>query len=277
MTLLVAILLGVVQGLTEFLPISSTAHLTLVENLLLQRSMPLAFDVLLHTGTLLALCIYFRRELGRILLGLVGKDPEGRKLAIWLVIAMIPTVAFALLTKPFKEAAKVHLWVYGACLLLTALLLWTANELARRRAGREVSGMGIWDALAVGSIQGIGGGFGLSRSGSTISMGVFRGLSLPAATRFSFLLGIPTIFGAAVLEGSHILGPLMSGQALPPELAFPPGSISPALACAAGVMAAALSGYAAIGLLDRLLQKPRLKGFAAYCILVGLGMLYLGR
>ncbi len=277
MTLFIAILLGIVQGLTEFLPVSSTAHLTLVENLLLHHSMPLAFDVLLHTGTLLALCIYFRRELGRILQGLIGKDAEGRKLALWLVIAMIPTVVFALLTKPLKEAAKAHLWVYGACLLFTAALLWTANAIARRRAGREIPGMGVWEALAVGSIQGIGGGFGLSRSGSTISVGVFSGLSLPAATRFSFLLGIPTIFGAAVLEGSHLLKPLLKGQALPAELAFPPGSISPALACAVGVAAAALSGYAAIGFLDRLLRKPRLQGFAAYCVLIGLGMLFLGR
>jgi undecaprenyl-diphosphatase len=276
MTLFIAILLGIVQGLTEFLPVSSTAHLTLVENLLLQRSMPLAFDVLLHTGTLLALCIYFRLELGRILLGLAGRDPEGRRLALWLVVAMVPTVLFALLTKSLKEAAKAHLWVYGVCLLATAVLLWTANEIARRRPGREVAGMGCWDALAVGSIQGLGGGFGLSRSGSTISAGVFSGLSLPAATRFSFLLGIPTIFGATVLEGSHLLRPLLGGQALPPELAFPPGSISPALACAVGVAAAALSGYMAIGFLDRLLRKPRLKGFAVYCLMVGLGMLFLG-
>lgn len=276
MTLLVAILLGIVQGLTEFLPVSSTAHLTLVENLLLHRSMPLAFDVLLHTGTLLALCVYFRKELGRLFLGLIGKDPEGRRLAVWLVVAMMPTVAFALLTKPLKEAAKAHVWVYGACLLLTAGLLWTANRIAAGRAGREMEGMGPWEALAVGSIQGLGGGFGLSRSGSTISVGVFSGLSLPAATRFSFLLGIPTILGAAVLEGSHLLKPLLKGQPLPSELAFPAGSVDPALACAVGVAAAAVSGYAAIGFLDRLLRKPRLQGFAAYCVLAGLGMLLLG-
>lgn len=276
MTLLHAILLGVVQGLTEFLPVSSTAHLTLVENLLFQRSMPLAFDVMLHVGTLAALILYFRRELARILAGVLGRDEDGRRLALWLFIGMIPTVVFALLTKPFKELAKGHIWVYGLCLLLTAGMLYAANELSKRRRGRMVGDVGLWDALAIGSIQGIGGGFGLSRSGSTIAVGVFRGLELPASARFSFLLGVPTIFGAAVLEGSKLLKPFILQQPLPLDLAFPPGSTSPALACTAGVLAAGLSGYASIGLLDRFTRRPRLAGFAVYCLIIGGVLLYMG-
>src|SRR5512141_521923 len=101
-----AILLGLIQGLTEFLPVSSTAHLTLAEHLLLGRGMPLAFDVLLHTGTLLALCVYFRKELAQVCLGIAGRDVEGRKLALWLFLAMIPTGIFGLATKAVKEAAK---------------------------------------------------------------------------------------------------------------------------------------------------------------------------
>jgi undecaprenyl-diphosphatase len=276
MTLLYSILLGIIQGLTEFLPVSSTAHLTLAENLLLKQSMPLAFDVLLHVGTLLALVVYFRRELGRILMGVLGWDAEGRKLAWWLLVAMVPTVAFALLTKHFKEVAKDHIWIYGVCLLLTAGILCAANEISKRKTGREVREMQLWDALAVGSIQGIGGGFGLSRSGSTIAIGVFRGLKLPAATRFSFLLGIPTILGAAALEGWHIVKPLLHQQPLPAEVAFPAGSISPALACVVGVAAAAVSGYLSIGLLDRFTRKPKLNGFAIYCVFAGLVLIFMG-
>jgi undecaprenyl-diphosphatase len=276
MNLLIAILLGLVQGLTEFLPVSSTAHLTLAENLLLKRSMPLAFDVLLHVGTLLALVVYFRTEIARMVRGILGRDTEGRALAGWILLAMVPTVAFGFLTRHLKETAKDHLWIYGLCLLLTAALLYTANERAKSREGRDLEALGPWDALAIGSIQGLGGGFGLSRSGSTIAMGVFRGLKLPASTRFSFLLGMPTILGAAVLEGTHILKPLLRHQPLPAELAFPAGSISPALACIVGVTVAAISGYFAISLLDRFTRKPKLNPFAFYCLCAGVLMLILG-
>ena len=168
MTLLYAILLGLIQGITEFLPVSSTAHLTLAENLLLKRSMPLAFDVLLHLGTLVALVIYFRKDLAQVLLGLLGRNREGRQLGIWLLVGMVPTVIFGFFTRHAKEWAKDHIWVYGIFLLITALLLFTANERSKRQEGRELGEMGLWDALSVGSIQGLGGGFGLSRSGSTI-------------------------------------------------------------------------------------------------------------
>ncbi|MDR3672421.1 MAG: undecaprenyl-diphosphate phosphatase [Holophaga sp.] len=276
MTLLYAVLLGLVQGVTEFLPVSSTAHLTLAEHLLLGRGMPLAFDVLLHLGTLLALLVYFRAELGRMLRGLLGRDAQGLRLAGWLAAAMVPTVAFAFATRSWKEAAKGHLWVYGAFLLVTALLLFTANRKARRGPGRELEAVRLWDALAIGSIQGLGGGFGLSRSGSTLATGVYRGLGLQASVRFSFLLGIPTIAGAAMLEGTRLVRPLLRQEPLPAQLAFPPGSASPALACAVAVAVAAVSGYLAIGLLDRFTRQPRLNPFAFYCLGMGALLILLG-
>jgi len=278
MTLLIAIVLGLIQGLTEFLPVSSTAHLTLAENLMLHRSMPLAFDVLLHVGTLVALVVYFRKDILEVLLGFLGRDPEGLRLGLWLLVAMVPTVFFGFFTRHAKEWAKDHIWVYGLFLIVTAVLLYTANEAGKRRGdgGRELRELGVWDALGVGSIQGLGGGFGLSRSGSTICVGVFRGLKLPSATRFSFLLGIPTIIGAATLEGWHIVKPLLHHQALAPEDMFPAGTISPALACLVGVVISAVSGYFAIGLLDRFTRKPRLAPFAFYCLCVGALLVILG-
>lgn len=285
MNLFHAILLGLIQGLTEFLPVSSTAHLTLAEHLMFKgQPMPLAFDVLLHVGTLLALTIYFRRELLQVLMGCLGRDSEGRKLATWLFIAMIPTGIFGLATRGVKEAAKDHLWVYGIGLVCTSILLYFANRISLERinlrsedkAGRSLGGIRASDALAVGTIQGLGGGFGLSRSGSSIAMGVFQGLRLPDSTRFSFLLGIPTIAAAAVLELRGLLKPLLKHQPLPAELAFPAGSSAPAMLCLVGVLAAAVSGYLAIGLLDRFTQKPRLNGFAIYCLGMGILMLGLG-
>jgi undecaprenyl-diphosphatase len=276
MNLLHAILLGLVQGLTEFLPVSSTAHLTLAENLMLGRSMPLAFDVLLHVGTLGALLVYFRKEWGQMARGLFGGDAAGRRLALWLLLAMVPTGVFGLATRGLKESQKGHLWVYGAFLLVTALLLFLANRASGRRRGRDLGALNAWDALAVGSIQGLGGGFGLSRSGSTIAVGVFRGLALPESTRFSFLLGAPTIAAAALVEGRHLVGPLLGRHALPPDVAFPAGSANPALLCAVGVVVAALAGYGAIGLLDRFTRTPRLNPFAAYCVVAGLAVLWLG-
>lgn len=285
MHLLHAILLGLVQGLTEFLPVSSTAHLTLAEHLMFQgRPMPLAFDVLLHVGTLVALMVYFRQELAQVLLGCLGRDREGRRLALLLLLAMVPTGVFGLATKGVKEAAKEHLWVYGVGLLCTAAILALANRLSRSRTtgsgeelgGRDLRDLRALDALAVGAIQGLGGGFGLSRSGSTISVGVFRGLRLPAAARFSFLLGMPTIAAAALVELKPLAKALLRHQPLPPDLAFPPGTGSIALLCAAGVAASAVSGYLAVGLLDRFTRRPRLLGFAAYCLVVGLSVLALG-
>ena len=285
MNLLHAILLGLIQGLTEFLPVSSTAHLTLAEHLMFGgRPMPLAFDVLLHVGTLLALFIYFRRELVQVVMGCLGMDQEGGRLALWLFVAMIPTGIFGLATRAMKEEAKEHLWVYGIGLLCTSVLLFVANRLSQQRLdqqGQDLPGRGLqdvraMDALAVGTIQGIGGGFGLSRSGSTIAMGVFRGLKLPDSTRFSFLLGIPTITAAAAVELRGLLKPLLKHQPLPPDMAFPAGSASPLALCVAGVIVAAISGYFAIGLLDRFTRKPRLNGFAVYCLGMGLVMLSLG-
>ncbi|HET8715852.1 MAG TPA: undecaprenyl-diphosphate phosphatase [Holophagaceae bacterium] len=271
-----AILLGLVQGLTEFLPVSSTAHLTLTENLLMGRSMPLAFDMLLHAGTLVALLVYFRRDVAEVCRGIAGRSPEGRRLGWLLLVAMIPTGILGLLTRHTKEIAKDHVWIFGAFLLLTAWMLFTANEKAKRRAGRSLEQATWKDAAWVGAIQGAFGGFGLSRSGSTISVGAFCGLGLASATRFSFLLGIPTIFAASVVEGGKLLKPLVLHHPVPPELLIPAGGVSPLVACGVGVLVSAISGYFAIGLLDRFTRRPRLGGFAFYCLCMGIFMIMYG-
>jgi len=250
--------------------ISSTAHLTIAENVLLGESLPLAFDALLHAGTLAALVVYFRHELAKVALGLIGRNPEGARLAWLLFIAMIPTGILAMSTKPFKEAAKDHLWIYGAFLIVTAAMLWGANYLAKRRQGRAMAEMNVLDALCIGAIQGLGGGFGLSRSGSTISVGVFRGINLAESTRFSFLLGIPTIVAASVVEGGHLVKDMLQNNDGALQAAwFHSGDSSPILLSIIGVCAAGVSGYFALGLLNRFTLKPRLGGFVIYCFVVG--------
>ncbi|MDR0498759.1 MAG: undecaprenyl-diphosphate phosphatase [Holophagales bacterium] len=276
MNLLYAILLGLIQGLTEFLPVSSTAHLTVAENVLLGKSMPLAFDVLLHVGTLAALLIYYREDLLRVLKGIFGKNPAGLKLAWLLFLAMIPTGALAMLTKPLKESAKGHLWLYGIFLVLTAAMLWGANYLAKRKQGRAMAEMNTLDALCIGAIQGLGGGFGLSRSGSTISVGVFRGIRLSESMRFSFLLSIPTISAAALVEGRHLVRALFQSSALAQGELFPDTSLNLILLCIAGICAAGVSGYFAISLLDRFTASPRLSGFVIYCFIAGIAIISLG-
>ena len=271
-----AILLGLVQGLTEFLPVSSTAHLTLAENLLLGQSMPLAFDMLLHAGTLVALLVYFRREVAEVCRGIVGRSAEGRKLAWLLLVAMVPTGFLGLMTRHTKEVAKDHVWIFGLCLLLTAWMLFTANEKSKQSEGRKLDAATWKDAAWVGAIQGVGGGFGLSRSGSTISVGALCGLELSSAARFSFLLGIPTIFAASVVEGGKLLKPLLTHQPLPQDLLIPAGGVSPLLACLVGILVSAVSGYFAIGMLDRFTRKPRLNGFAFYCLCMGAFMVIYG-
>jgi len=275
-SILYAVILGLVQGLTEFLPVSSTAHLTVAENLLLGTSMPLAFDVLLHVGTLVALLIYYREDILKVLKGVLGKDAEGLKLAWLLFLAMIPTGVLAMATKPLKESAKGHLWLYGIFLLLTAAMLWGANYLARRRQGRAVAEMNTLDALCIGAIQGLGGGFGLSRSGSTISVGVFRGISLSESMRFSFLLSIPTIIAATLVEGRHLFKAILQGAALAQSELFLNGSSNPFIFCIVGVCAAGVSGYFAISLLDRFTSRPRLSGFVIYCVIAGIAIIYMG-
>ncbi len=275
MEFIYAIILGAIQGITEFLPVSSTAHLTLAEHLLLGKGMPLAFDVLLHVGTLLALLIYFRDDLRLIYQGLRGRNHEGSNLGRMIAFAMVPTVVFGFLTRSTKGWAKDHLWVYGLGLLITAWMLYQANLKSSQNSGKPLSSLKKQDALAIGAMQGIGGGFGISRSGSTISIGTLRGLSLNAATRFSFLLGIPTIAAATLFEFKYFIKAWIFNTPLPDSIGFEGGNY-PLLSCLTGVIVAFVSGYFSISLLDRLTKNPKLNGFAFYCLCMGTLLLILG-
>lgn len=204
MTTLHAIVLALVQGITEFLPISSSAHLVLVPRFLGWPDQGLAFDVVVHLGTLAAVCGYFRDDLKRIaaawVAGAVGRPTDaGRARLGWLVMAATVPVGLAgLAMKDWVETVARDPVLIGATSVAFGLALWGADRWGRRR--REVDGIGWRDALLVGLAQAVALVPGVSRSGITITAGLALGLTREAAARFSFLLAIPVIALSGGLE-----------------------------------------------------------------------------
>lgn len=275
-----AIVLGLLQGLTEFLPVSSSGHLQGVPYLLGWDTGSLAFDVLVHTGTLLAVVVYFRDDLLGLLrgvLGVGGIDATERRRALMLVallgLASLPAAGAGLLFADVFAAAFASPRAVAGFLYLTAVLLWTAERLRTRRLaqpdgrgsattdpdpdpdpGRDVDSLRARDALAIGAAQALAIFPGISRSGATIATGMALGLSRTAAARFSFLMAIPVILGATVLTAGEL------GTPEPGVLDFGPVQV------VAGVVAATLSGYWAIHTLLGVVQRRDLLGFARYVV-----------
>lgn len=268
-----AVLLGILQGLTEFLPVSSTAHLALAQRLIPGFAQPgILFDVLLHLGTLAAVVVYFRGRIGETAAGLVRADP-GQRRAAWkllalLVVAVGLTGAVALPLRELAVETMTDVRMIGLSLCGTALLLTAAQAVGRRRGtgGRALAEIRFRDAALVGVCQAASAVFhGLSRSGNTISVGLFSGMSRQTAAEFSFLLSIPTILAAAAAEN-------LSAWRHHPE-AFGADAWPVYLV---GMGVAAVVGYAAIGALLRLVVSMRLVPFIAYTGLLGLFLLVRG-
>ncbi|MFI5198557.1 MAG: undecaprenyl-diphosphate phosphatase [Thermoanaerobaculia bacterium] len=269
-----AVLLGIVQGLTEFLPVSSTTHLALAQRFLPGFAQPgILFDVLLHVGTLLAVVVYFRSRIAATYSGSLSTDRVERqkawKLIGLLVLAVALTGLIALPLKRFAIEGMTEFRRMGAALLGTAVLLFVAQRVgdARGEGGRSLEEMRPRDAALVGTCQSISAILhGFSRSGNTISVGLFAGLSRQAAAEFSFLLSIPTILAAAAVENLHAYrhktGPLVSGGSLP--------------AYVVGMTVAAVVGYLAISTLLRMVVTMRLWPFIVYCALLGLVLVVFG-
>ena len=199
------IILAIVQGLTEFLPVSSTAHLYLSSWLLGWQAESLDFDISLHIGTLLAVVIYFLPDWIQIIAqafgGNVGNDGQlkDNRMLLWLLaIGSIPAGIAGLLLNRYAESSWRNPFVIGAMLVGVGVLIWLAERLASH--SRPLASLNLPDAVAVGVGQALAVVPGVSRSGITISSGLFRGLTREAAARFSFLLSTPTIAGAAAKD-----------------------------------------------------------------------------
>ena len=285
-----AVLLGLIQGLTEFLPVSSSGHLTIAPYLFSFEQPTLAFGVLLHIATLLAVVGYFRADLWFLAKGLVGASSltpadhtRARTTILLLAVGSLPAGVAGLVLGDLIGDLFENALVAAGFLLVTAGLLWFAERLRRQRAsavhgeaaaaldptldvGRDESTISMTDALVVGAAQALAIFPGISRAGATMASGMVRGLTRTAAARFSFLLSIPVIAGAGLLERSA----LEAGSF---------GGFSTADVAAASV-AAALSGYWAIRFLLKLVAADDLTGFARYLVVVGLltlsGYFWLG-
>ncbi|OGN92024.1 MAG: undecaprenyl-diphosphatase UppP [Chloroflexi bacterium RBG_13_48_10] len=262
MTLLQSILLGIIQGLTEFLPISSSAHLVITPYLLgwqIPAQEGFIFDVLVQLGTLLAVILYFRVELYRIIVGvlngLIHRHPfsESQSRLGWmLVLATIPAVIAGILFKDPVERAFGSPVATGYLLLGTAALLVIAEFVGKRN--RKVEDLSWLDTLLVGLFQAVSLLPGISRSGSTIAGGMIRDLERPAAARFSFLMSVPVMLGAGALA-------IMDLIKLPDFAAQLPTLM-------VGFITSTVVGFFSIRWLLAYLVKRRLYLFAIYCVVI---------
>jgi undecaprenyl-diphosphatase len=249
MTVVQSILLGAVQGVTEFLPISSSGHLVLLQKILKMNEAPLFFDTMVHVGTLGAVVIVLWHEIAAIL-----KNPF-QKLTLLLVAATLPTVAAALLFKDAIENAFHGGMLLGPAFLFTACALAGAEWVSARTAGKQLADIKLPDALFIGVCQSIAILPAVSRSGLTLSGSLLCNIDRGDAARFSFLLSIPTILGALVLQIADL------GNGGPPVGTVP---------LVIGTLTAFITGLLSIKLMLKIVREKRLFGFALYTAVLGI-------
>lgn len=265
--------LGIIQGLTEFLPVSSSGHLVIVQSFIKNFEQPgVLFDAMVHFGTIVAVLIYFRHDLIGILRVCVPKQwctfvgtprktdlsPEaGRRLALYIVVATLVTGFTGIV---FREAIYTlfeSVQTVALMLVVTGTLLFLSDRV--RQGNRGTEELKVSDALIIGLVQACALIPGISRSGSTITVGIFLGLRGEAAARFSFLIAIPAVMGATVLEMRH-------ATAVPFETM---------MVYCAGTVAAAIVGFLTIKLLMFMVSRRNLRFFAYYCWAVAVSLLVI--
>lgn len=259
------VVLAIVQSLTEFLPISSTAHLTLLPRLLgwdNPQLNSLDFDIALHFGTLAALVAYFFRDWAQIVSGAFGirfgEDPElsrNRQLLWLLALATIPVGVFGYIFKEQAETTWRNSFVIGATLILVGIVIYIAERIGRMK--KDLGEVSLLDSLAIGAAQALAVVPGVSRSGITISAGLLRGVNREAAARFSFLLATPALAGAAfkAFHDLHKHGGLSHEMQLPVLV---------------GVVVSAVTGWVVIAFFLRFLRTHTLRFFVYYRIIFGI-------
>ena len=263
MSIFQSVFLGLIQGLGEFLPVSSSGHLLLARIIFGIQTDTHAMkmlDILLHVGTLLPVLIVFRKEWIDMLL-----HPVRNKTLLLLIIASLPTLAVYFGVKkimPGGFSVFDNGWFLGTSFLITAFFLLLCDRFSVRKAHRNSSRIGILQSLVMGLFQGIGMIPGVSRSGSTILGGVSSGLNKTTAARFSFMMSAPAILGSLLIEGKEAID---SGYFS--EIAPVPALI--------GVAVAAVAGYLSIRFMLKVITKAPLSWFSLYLALIGIGFLLL--
>ena len=276
MSIFQGIVLGVLQGIAEFLPISSSGHLIVAQNLFGLEEVPLLFDVFLHVATLLAVVLYFRKKIWELICsfarifvpiknpsaGQIEKKSEDTKYIVAIILATFVTGVLGIFSS--KVISEISVKLVCAGFIVTALLLIFSSLIEKKHSAYSETSLKSpsWkQSLVIGLAQGIGTLPGISRSGSTIAGSLFCGVKRDVAGEFSFIVSIPAILGAFILELKD-LGEVSSSIGAEPVIA--------------GCAAAFASGYIALSWLMRLIKKGRLEWFACYLIPVGiLGMIFL--
>ncbi len=273
MSLFKAFILGLIQGISEFLPISSSGHLAIMGKLMgmnPEADSLLSFNILLHVATLVAVFIVYKNDIWEMIkafFAMIGDVCKGkglrlreftyRRLIVMLIAATLPAVVAALLLGDIIENPA--LWQIGIFLIVTAILLFLSEKLAGGNI--DLEDMSVKRAFCVGCFQGLGTLPGISRSGSTIVGGLFCRLDKKTAVRFSFLMSIPAILGALVLDIKDMLGTTSEA------LSFLPVAV--------GMITAAISGYFSIKFLLKIVEKSKLSYFSIYCTLAGIAAIIL--
>jgi len=247
MTVLQAILLGIVQGSTEFLPVSSSGHLALFENLL-GKQVPLAFDVLLHFASLAAIVLVLWADLWSLL-------SARRRLILPLIVGTIPAGLAGYYLERYFDTAKNDMLIVGASFIITGVILALGERLSWKKQKKELQGVGMLDAIVIGCAQAVALLPGVSRSGMTISSGLTRGLSRPDCVRFSFLLAMPVMAGACVLKAPEILRMSAGADVVPLVIAASTSFLFSAIAMI---------------LLLRIVRKVAVSVFSYYCVPLGM-------
>lgn len=246
-----AILLGIVQGLTEFLPVSSSGHLVVLQHVLGFHEPLMAFDIMVHLGTLAAVLIYYRKQLAYMVTGLFG-DERSHVLRLYslVIVGTLPAVVIGLAFKDAIEHALGDPFFVACAWMLFGIVAIISVRWSN--GNRRYEDMSFFDALLIGCAQSVAILPGISRSGSTIITGMSRGISPSAAANFSFLLAIPAIGGAGILQLKDT--PLSGILQDPPMIA--------------GALVSFIVGYAAIAWLLRLLARGVIRPFGIYCVVV---------
>ena len=274
LNILYSILLGIIQGVAEFLPISSSGHLVLFQTFFAFKDTDsMLFNVLLHLGTLVSVCIYYRRDIWEMIREFfqwiaalihrdgkeAGRPTPARRMIVLIIVATLPLFVVVPVKKWMEATLSTNMTV-SVALLITGCLLYFSDRMATGHKNAKTAT--VVDALVVGAAQAVGTIPGISRSGITISAGLFRGFDRKFAVRFSFLMSLPAVLGANVLEIGDAMAQGIDPKALPVYLI--------------GVAVAAVVGYLSIRLVSLLSDKGKFGMFAYYCWVVGLGSLIAG-
>lgn len=282
MSIFQAIIMGIIQGVTEFLPVSSSGHLAIFKNLFkLNLETGMLFDILLHIGTLVSVFIAFRKDIAALIkdgfsmlidifcnipiffrnLGASEKEPyyevagtAARKMVLLIIVASIPTAILGFAGKKFTEYAEMGLLIPGICLLITAVVLFFADRVPN--GTKKIKHISYLNGFEVGIVQGIATMPGISRSGSTMAMCLFLGFEKKMAVKFSFLMSIPAILGALLLEVKDVS---LSGITSSEWIAY-----------VLGMLFAAVIGYIAIKTVMVIVRDRKFFIFSIYCFAVGM-------